>query len=256
MTVFIRALVATLATIYVGWCCLRAQDSDSRPATPLFSPTATLEAARKAALVAYDDALLLLHLHTHEGNMPQDILFIHDQLISESDSLIDKLETPQYVATVPERDVLSSAERSLWGKGVGVTYSFSDQGVLIESASAETNATVGLASIVPTSRTPWHDLVIDIEFTIVKGEFTMHLRYDDRNHSYWIRFGRKDGYELRTRYHMTIRLQGSHVRLKAVDQPESWDRLPATTSPNGGIAFAVEPGSQVLISSLKLKVLR
>ena len=103
---------------------------------------------------------------------------------------------------------------------------------------------------------PWHDIVLDLEFTIVSGEFEMYLRYWPDKRSYSIKFNAAAGYEPNKPYRMTVHVKGSSISLKQAEQPENRDRIDPNTSRTGGVGFGVNPGSKVIISVCKLKVLR
>jgi hypothetical protein len=259
-----RTLMVAIPFLLSWSAVVSGQEPESRPAPGpdlvevARAARATKDGDPKAALDAYDKAIaaFIETIAPLGTRVDQPTIALYKELVEESDKLVDKLETPEYEAKIAERDMLGTNERTLWGKSAGVDWTFGDKKLEVSGAEVPGRKITGLASILPPRSTPWHDLVIDLEFAILQGDCEMYLRYEPSKKAYLIRFNSKEGYELNKAYRMTIRVKGSSISLKAPDQPENRDKFQASTSRTGGIGFGLEPGSKVVISSCKLKVLR
>jgi hypothetical protein len=185
------------------------------------------------------------------------LLRVLSDAIADSDALVDKVETPDFERRCPERDLIGRPERPLWGASPGAKFAISPRSVVVEGLPIEGRPkVVGVVSVLPTKAAPWHDLVLDLEFTILSGELEMYVRYWPDKSSYQMRFSPSEGYELNKPYRMTVRVKGSTITLQQADQPENRDRFMVGMSRTGGVGFGLRPGSKAEISRLNLKVLR
>jgi hypothetical protein len=210
------------------------------------------------ALAAYDEAVVAFtnYFEANGGTAGRPVVDLYKDLLAASDALVDKAETPEHEASVPARDMLSSSARALWGESVGVSADRTSGYLTITGVEIPGIKVTGVCSLLPPKAAPWHDLSIDLEFTIVEGGFEMYLRYEQAKKSYRINFKPSEGYELNKPYRMTVKVKGSSISLKAPDLPENRDRLDAAVSRTGGIGFGIAAGSKVTISRLMVKVLR
>jgi hypothetical protein len=210
------------------------------------------------ALAAYDEAVVKFNKTFDQGGGTGDAptIELFKQLLAESDKLVERVETPEFESQVPERDMLSTKERQPWGFSAGSKLTWSGREMSFEGVPIDRGKVTGVVSMLPPKAAPWHDIVLDLEFTILSGEFEMYLRYWPDKRSYKIKFDAPSGYEPNKPYRMTIHVKGSSVSLKQPEQPENRDKMDPTTSRTGGVGFGVNPGSKVIISVCKLKVLR
>lgn len=213
------------------------------------------------ALAAYDAAVarFLATFDRFGPEKPDEIgkqIALYKELLAFSDGLADRVETPEFEAGVGARDMLSPKERSVWGVSAGAKMTPSDGQIALEGIPIEGRKIVGVTSMLPPKAAPWHDVVIDLEFTLVSGEMEMYVRYWPDRKSYMIRFNPSEGYELNKSYRMTLRIKGSTISLKAPDQPENRDRFSTDTSRTGGLGFGMKEGAKAVITRCDLKVLR
>jgi hypothetical protein len=219
---------------------------------------AMLEATRLDALKLYDAAIDSIMARMSKPGAVADARILRPlaDAIADSDALVLKVETPDFEARCPERDLIGQSERPLWGHSQGAKHTASPRSILVEGVPLEGRKVVGVVSALPPRSAPWRDIVIDLEFTLLSGEMEMYVRYWPDRKSYQIRFAPSEGYELNKAYRMTVRVKGSQISLKQPDQPENSDRLRADVSRTGGIGFGLKPGSMAEISRFNLKVLR
>jgi hypothetical protein len=209
------------------------------------------------ALSAYDDAVIQFNKYFDKTTTPEKpIVDLYKELLNESDKLVERTLTPEYEASVAERDLLSTKERGLWGSSEGVKHSFAGRELKLDGVPVEGKKILGVTSALPPRSTPWYDIALDLEFTILQEGFEMYLRFDQAKKNYRINFNPKEGYELNKPYRMTVRVKGSTITLKPADQAENRDRLDPSTSRQGGIGFGVPKNASVVISVCKVKVLR
>jgi hypothetical protein len=116
---------------------------------------------------------------------------------------------------------------------------------------------MGVVSCGLLPKTPWRDLVLDLEFQTTAGDgFELYLRYWPDRRWYTLTFRSKDGYETGTTYQIKLRIRGSRITLSSPGQPDQSDVLSLNTSRTGGIGFGLTPGTKVTITSCKVKILR
>jgi hypothetical protein len=214
-----------------------------------------------AALAAYDEAVIKFNKEFDKagGKSPTpEILALYKDLIADSDKLVERVETPEYEASIPERDLLSAKERqaAAWGKSAGIEMNWAPRELEIKGVDVEGKKIMGVASFGLIPAAPWHDLIIDLNFTIVSGGFQLYLRYWPDKRNFMLNIDPKAGYELNKPYQVTIKIKGSKVELTMPDQPAQNDVMNPNTSRTGGIGFGLAPGSKLIISSCKLKLLR
>jgi hypothetical protein len=210
------------------------------------------------ALAAYDEAVIRFNKEFDKtGGKAEtpDILNLYKELIAESNRLVDRVETPEFEAAVPERDMLSAKERAAWGKSLGAEFTFAARELEMKGVEVPGKKILGVVSFAGWDP-PWHDIVMDMNFTIVQGSFELYLRYHPAKRWFTLNFDQKAGYELNKPYQITLRIKGSKVELTAPDQQPQTDMLTENTNRTGGIGFGLAPGSKVIISSCKVKVLR
>jgi hypothetical protein len=209
------------------------------------------------ALAAYDEAVVKFNKQFDDqgGTAEGPIIDLYKALIADSDRLVERVETPEFEASIQERDMLTAKERPLWGNSDGAKWVPSGREIAIEGVKVEKKIQ-GVVSFLPRRSEAWHDIVLDLEFTIVSGEFDLYLRYWPDKRYYSIKFNAAAGYEANKPYRMMVHVKGSSISLKQAEQPENRDRADPNTSRTGGVGFGVNPGSKVIISVCKLKVLR
>ena len=209
------------------------------------------------ALAAYDEAVVKFNkqFDAQGGTAEGPIIDLYKALVADSDRLVERVETPEFESSIQERDMLTAKERPLWGASDGAKWTPSGREIAIEGVKVDKKIQ-GVVSFLPRRSEAWHDIVLDLEFTIVAGEFDLYLRYWPDKRYYSIKFNAAAGYEANKPYRMTVHVKGSSISLKQAEQPENRDRADPNTSRTGGVGFGINPGSKVIISVCKLKVLR
>jgi hypothetical protein len=271
----IGAFAGVLAGVVLGFLLFRQRAStESEPVRAESTPPAfgaselraVVDAVRRTAITDSDEALRLCDEAVArfedergklQGHDPSDVLRIYTELISESDRLVSRLETPEYEAGLPERDLLLPENRRWvrWGKSSGVEMTFSERQIEMKGVGVPGGRGPGVVSFGGWDP-PWHDLVLDLNFTIQSGGFQLCLRYWPQRRWFQLEFDQRSGYELDKAYQVTIRVKGSTVTLLAPDQNPQFDILQPTTSRTGGVGFGLRPGSVVRLSTCRLKLLR
>lgn len=175
------------------------------------------------------------------------------------------LETPAYISNTPLRDLLAEKERlagGLWSRTEGIRHEWAGTELVIEGVGAydkegKERMSRGISSIDGWSE-KWTDLVLDLEFTIVSGEFDLMLRYrPDGIQPFTATFkAGEGGFNADERYRMTFKIRGTSVEFEQPDQPPNSDTFRPTVSLHGGIGFAVPKGSKIVISRCAVRVLR
>src|SRR5262245_33538598 len=187
-----RPLIMAIAGFLLYASIGVAQQPDSRPADrkPEDKPRGltlqeSVDAARakraagdlKGALAAYDEAM---EQFFKDFDKLQDratgIIALYREALAESDKLVEQVETPEFEAAIPERDMLSAAEREVWGKAPGIDLVFGEAGLEIKTTELPGKKVMSVASIAGW-RPPWHDFVLDLEFKILAGRFELLARY-------------------------------------------------------------------------------
>jgi hypothetical protein len=258
------AMALTLSIACLSVTFADAQRAESRPESgPVSRPkddaAALLEMTRLDALKAYDAGIDEFGRRLKDpGSTPRDIVAkALTTAITESDSLVYIVETPLYEARATERDMLSPRERGPWGSSAGIKADYQERNIVLTGVDAEGGRKVtGVASILPTRKESWRDLVVDLEFALLAGEMDMYVRYWPDKKSYRLRFAPTEGYELNKPFRMRICVKASQIGLQLPDQPEKFDRFDIDTSRSGGIGFGLSKGSKAAITLLRLKVLR
>jgi hypothetical protein len=152
--------------------------------------------------------------------------------------------------------MLFPKERGGWERSLaGADMNFVARELELKGVAVEGKKILGVVSCAGW-KPAWHDLVLDMNFTIVAGEFQLYTRYWPDKRSYMLEFGPKQGYELNKPYQITIKIKGSKFEMMQPDQPPQMDLMKENTSRTGGVGFAVPPGTKVILSSCKVKVLR
>ena len=220
----------------------------------------------ESKLRAYEATMDLFRDHFKRATKADEhIIALYKSAVSEWDDLVLKLETPEYEAGTPVRDLLAQKERQpggVWGGTDGVKHEWSGRELVIEGIAAvdkdgKERKLRGVYSIDGWTQ-KWTDIVMDIEFTIVAGEFDMMLRYrPDGYKPYTATYkAGEGGFNANELYRMTVRIKGSSVEFEQTDQPKNGDTLQPSVSRNGGIGFAVPKGAKIVISRCDMRVLR
>jgi len=251
---------------------LVAQEPESRPIDPKVRQAMEVIALKESidvakakeaagqlqeALAAYDAAVEKFgkHFGANGGTAEPPIIQLYQELVADADALAAKVETPEFEAKIAARDLLSKQEEGLWGASVGSKWSRSEGAIVVEGLTVDRKIQ-GVASVLPKKNEGWHDVVIDLEFTIVSGECDLLLRYCPDSRYYAIKFNEASGFESGKRHRTTIRIRGSTVTLMQPGEPSKSDKFAIMTSRIGGIGFSLDAGSKVTISKLDVKVLR
>jgi hypothetical protein len=220
-----------------------------------------------AAAAAYDPAIAMFREQLVDSPKDEEATRLFNVLISRSDDLVGRLVTPEYEASVPVRDMLTPREAGTWANTEGSKFAARGSQMVVWGEKVVDNdgnersidRLVALSGWRPTD--PWHDVVLDLEFTVLSGKFDLLLRYTRNSKSAPIIVDPTDpksGYKLKTPHKMTIKIVGSRLELVGDGGPDAkrTDILAPDVSRLGGVAFALDPDSRVLISKCTVKVLR
>jgi hypothetical protein len=210
------------------------------------------------ALRAFDAALADFDAELPKAwNRPRtpEIERAHKEIIAASDKLVEKLETPEFEAKIATRDLLDPKERPIWQPSVGAGVKFDGGSAVLEGLEFDRQI-MGVVGLGLSAEPPWHDLTLDLEFTIVAGSFELYLRFLPAKPNFLISFAPSGGYELGKLQKATIRIKGRRVELLRPEKQPLTEKFAPKTSRSGGLGFGLEAGSKVVISSCKLKVLR
>ena len=264
--------LALAGFVLVASWTLAAQTPESRPIDPKVRQAMEVIALKESidvakakeaagqlreALAAYDAAVEKFgtHFAANGGTAEAPIIQLYRSLIADADALAAKVETPEFEAKIAARDLLSPDEQALLGASSGSKWSRSDGAIVVEGLEVDRKIQ-GVVSWLPKKDVGWHDIVLDLEFTIVSGELDLFLRYWPDKRYYAIKFNEASGFEPGKRHRMTIRIRGSAITLAPLGEPSKSDKFAIMTSRIGGIGFGPTAGSKVTISKLTVKVLR
>lgn len=216
-------------------------------------------------LRAYEATMDMFKDYFNRSAKPHEqVIAFYKEAVKDWDDLVIKLETPEYEASTPVRDLLAQKERQpggVWGGTEGVKHEWAGRELVIEGVAAmdkdgKERKLRGVFSIDGWSQ-KWTDLVMDIEFTIVAGEFDMMLRYRPGQKPYTVAYqAGVGGFNASEAIRMTVRIKGSEVEFEQQNQAKTGQRLQYSVSRNGGIGFAVPKGSKIVISRCDMRVLR
>lgn len=264
--------LALAGFLLVASWTLAAQEPESRPIDPKLRQVMAVNALKESvdaakakeaagslqeAVAAYDAAVVkfMTHFEANGGTAEAPVIELYKSLIADADRLAERVETPEFEAKIAARDLLSPQEESLWGASKGAKWSRSDGGIVVEGVEVERKIQ-GVVSFLPRRSEAWHDIVLDLEFTIASGELDLYLRYWPDRRFYTIKFNEASGFEPAKRHRMTIRIKGSTITLAQPGEPSKSDTMIFATSRTGGIGFGLNAGSKAEISKLTVKVLR
>jgi hypothetical protein len=218
-----------------------------------------------AALKVYDDSISKFKREFDKGGSAakdKDIIELYKQLLGKSDALVEKLITSEYIAGVPERDLLSPREDKMWKITEGVTRESSGREMRIKGVPGKDGKPVtGLVTAYGYDPiNPWQDFVLDIEFTVnqydAKGKgLDLQFRYTPGKRPYMFGFD-KDYLEPGKTYRATYIVKASTVEVVKEGEQSQSGKIDPTTSRTGGFALAVENGVDIVISRCTVKVLR
>ncbi len=221
---------------------------------------ATKDGDISSALNAYDTAIRSIYdLVEKLPKPPPEMIEIFKAVLGESDALVEKLVTPEYEAKIPERDLLSPKEKSVWGNSDGIKWELKGKEMVVEGVEVPGRKIVGVFSAIPPVAEMWQDIILDVEFTITAGDsFTSMYRYLPGKKAYELGYkvDPNTGFQLNKNYHQIIRVVGSSFTQKESGNPDQSDKLGFSVSRTGGIGFALKPGTKMVFSTFKVKVLR
>jgi hypothetical protein len=275
--------LVVLVFVFAAWCS-SAQQPESRPATRPADRQAEIDRIRReriealkalvdgarakepmggaqAALAACDRAEtdFWRHFDTACTVARAGVLSsidLYKELITFADGLAERVETAEYEAEVPGRDLLSATGQAFWGASAGAKLGFSGRGMTIEGLPVDGRKVIGVASALPSKDAPWRDVLLDLEFTVLSGEMDVFVRYWPDKKSYRLTFGPGQGYELGKPCRALLRIRGSTIGLFQANRANFTDRLSIDTSRTGGIGFGLRDGSKAVITRCEMKVLR
>jgi len=186
----------------------------------------------------------------------------YKEVIELSDAAVGAFFTPAVVDTIPWRDLLSAEEASHWkGAAVkGFEYRV-ENGVMHLIGPAPEEKSEGIISI--GDKEVWRDFVVEAEFTVVKGRFTVFYRlplvWQENVESLELSTDEGDGQlTAGVPYEYRLSLIGSTL----VEERLGEDSLITPTSISwtkirkGAFALSVPKETEVKFTRLRIKVLR
>jgi hypothetical protein len=186
---------------------------------------------------------------------------LYTGLIKLSDESVERFFTPEVVAAVPWTDLLATDQEANW---VGATVQGFEHrivnGVLHMVGPAPEVGGEGIISI--GDREQWRDFALDIEFTLVKGECSIHLRLPRtfQENVQNINLTTDDGYyEAGVSHKFTVSLIGSTQLEEDVSEESigpSKVKVPWTQVRKGAIGISLPKNSEVKFTRFRIKILR
>ncbi|MBL8858981.1 MAG: hypothetical protein JNL28_10780 [Planctomycetes bacterium] len=180
------------------------------------------------------------------------------EMIVESDALATAVFTPEVIDKTPWLDLLTADQKENWQQP-GFTGWQLDNGVIHAVTDLGSRATA-IMSI--GDREQWRDYVVEIEFTLLKGDATLHLRLGrsvtNATYNWLLPTTGSNPYKAGTTNSITATLIGSELKLNFSD-PDRTQQLESfgwTMSRKGGIGVSVPPGCEIKVSKMRIKALR
>lgn len=180
------------------------------------------------------------------------------EVIKISDETVPKVFTPEVIDDLPWVDLLSVEQAGKWGGPAMKGFEHRiENGVLHMIGPDPEERAEGIISI--GDKEQWHDYLLDLEFTILKGESTLFFRlplnWQDNVEALVLS---PDAYPAGETWTMRISLIGSEIvtrieadELGTVSSPVSWTKIR-----KGAFGISVPKNSEVRYTKLRIKVLR
>ncbi len=186
------------------------------------------------------------------------VVMLYEELLRESDAIAEALFTPAYESSVDVIDLLNPREfKKYWKPSQkGLNHRFEGRQLIVEGVQAREKVQGVLA--VDGWSMPWWDLVLTLEFEVVKTGFDLMMRYrPDGVPPYQISFRAGEGevVEVGKSQRITIKVIGSKIITVDADGKESSDDVKTIVSRNGGFSFAIDPDAKIIITACELRVL-
>ncbi len=218
----------------------------------------------RAALTAYtaaeDEVLKLFEDAIRRKNKEAEAYYKaqYQEIITESDTLVASIFTPEYIEKVTWRDLLAGDATKAWANDGLKGFRF--DGGTLHAVGPELGA--GKTAIMSIGdREQWRDFELDIEATIVAGSaqlyFRLGKRTDTAGEMYSVVPG-ESGFKLGEKFNARATFIGSKFSLTWEDagiQPYSNEARWANTR-KGAFGITLNEGSEIKISKLRIRELR
>jgi len=186
-------------------------------------------------------------------------------LLAESDAYATRVVTPEFIAGIPWKDLLSGDLADRWSKS-GSIPGFKvriENGVLTVDPPEPGCKQQGVLGIFDQKTDNLRHFVLDMEFA-VEGTVTMFFHVspapampDNRQSMTYDLVGGKEGLEPGRKYAMEATFIGSDLTIRFPDSGEMWSADPSWVKlRKGGIAFLVPEGARLKITRMRIKELR
>jgi hypothetical protein len=220
--------------------------------------------AERASLPKYakaEDELLAMLEDAHNKKDAEEKWYEerYKRCIAESDAISKELFTPEAIKKAPVRDLLTPDSK--WNPSKDLpSFSFAlDRGVahMANAADAKNDGIVSIGDL-----DNWRDFALDMDFTLVKGKAEVYLRLGRRADSrvYSIVLDTEGPHALVAgqQYHCELTFIGSTawVNIKAEGISPATDEVFWGKSRKGAIGFVIPSGTELNVSSMRIRVLR
>ncbi|NOT30352.1 MAG: hypothetical protein HOP15_07880, partial [Planctomycetes bacterium] len=185
----------------------------------------------------------------------------YQSLVKLSDEAVQRFYTPEVIEATPWRDLLSAEQASAWKSDAAKGYERRIENGLLHligpdpSEKSEIVMTIG-------DREVWRDYEIDMEFTIVKGQFTAYFRVPIvwQDNIWYADLKTDEGYLIPGEaYSYTFRIVASTFTEEqhSEDSPgPTVDNVSWTKPRKGAFGIGVSKDTEVKFTRLRARVLR
>jgi hypothetical protein len=212
---------------------------------------------------AEDELLRLLEKATNSPSKDEQNFYTarYRQCIAESDALCTELFTPDYIQKIARRDLLSGDDAAKWNPTKGLE-GFSHEltnGTLHLKGPVNSDGRAGVISIGDLEN--WRDFVLEYEFTLVAGNSTTYMRLGKAVNytvpSLAMETEGQDAITLGQKYTTTVSFIGSNLDI-VMEEGETprHEEVGWTKNRKGAIGIVVPEGAELLISRMRIRVLR
>lgn len=187
------------------------------------------------------------------------------EVIAESDALALAVFTPEYVARQPWKDLLGAEQASSWNvASLEGFWCRIEEGVLTLHGPNAGTRQCGVVSIC--DREQLRDFVLELEFTLTKGEFELYLRVgkrfdgtveslkfstleDSPDFSFLLSQGESYG-------GVVTFIGSSWTCALSAGDPQTMEQVKWGQSRKGAIGLVVQPGTELAVTRLRVRSLR
>ncbi len=202
------------------------------------------------------------------NNKPDELAYTETfkSLLVEADEFYNKVMTPEFIETIPWKDLLGGDMASRWSKSTNVP-GFAcrvENGILTISPPDAGSKLQGVAAILDQQSDTLRNFVLEMEFS-VEGIATMFFHVapppgspDNRQSESFDLSSKDGGVKAGDKYQFRCRYVGSQIRIEFPDQDITpWEPNPSWSKRRkGGIAFLIPEGTRLRVTKMKIRELR